>query len=71
MAIGDAYVQAECDKCGEISEQVILTALTQRGSWDERSVRSRLRQMDWHIVGEQTLCPECAQFSETPKPEST
>lgn len=61
MAIGDAFVHAECDRCGEVSDPISLTALAQRGSWDERAVAAKLKGMGWKVTGEATVCDACVE----------
>jgi hypothetical protein len=58
--IGDAYVRVTCDgECGQ-EEEIDLTPLAHRGSWDERLVESKLLRMGWKVVGELTYCENCS-----------
>lgn len=59
MPIGDPVIHVECDKCGEVSDPMNLTALAQSGSWDERNIKPRLKRDGWTIDGNTTICPEC------------
>lgn len=59
MPLGDPIIHAECDKCGEISDPMRLTALARRGEYDERSVPGQLKKMEWQIDGDKTFCPDC------------
>ncbi len=55
--ISDAYVRVECDEggCTE-QEEIQLTALMVRASWDERNVKSELERLGWVIDGDVTTC---------------
>ena len=61
--ISDAYVRVECDRmltgdC-DYSEEVELTALAVRESYDMRNVRPKLAREGWFVDGVFTICPEC------------
>ena len=67
--ISDAYVMVTCDKCGT-SDEVELTALAQRGSYDTRNVRSRIESWGWSVGTDDTvLCGDCQPAHQEPAGE--
>ena len=56
--ISDAYVMVTCDNCSE-SQEVELTALGSRGSWDERGVKRHLERDGWQV--DPDLCELCVE----------
>jgi hypothetical protein len=61
MGIGQAYVNVECDKCGELSDGMELTSLA-GGGWDARNIANKLKRDGWTVrdFGD-TICPECSE----------
>lgn len=71
MSRGDAYIRVECDFCDTSTgqepqfEEVQLTALAMKQSWDERNVDARLEKAGWKKVeGGMDMCPECVEAKE-------
>lgn len=58
MSISDGYVNVECDRCHE-EEQMEMTALAQRGSYDMRNIEARMKRDGWRIEGDTHTCPDC------------
>lgn len=59
MSLGEAVVHIWCDKCNT-EEQVSLTSLAQRGSYDMRNVPATLKRWGWvEKSPDRHWCPEC------------
>lgn len=56
--ISDAYCRVTCDRC-HYEEEVELTALAQRESYDMRNVRRELERNNWRVDGDETICEDC------------
>lgn len=63
MAIWDPMVQAECDKCGFVSDPMEMTSLA-GGGWDTRNIPARMKREGWVIDGDTTICADCAEESD-------
>lgn len=62
--ISDAYVVATCDTC-ETAEEIPLTALAHRGSYDMRNVKGELKRLGWKDLGDGNLiCDSCIEDEE-------
>lgn len=56
MRSPQAYINVECDECGDETEVPLIT--TARGNYDERNVDEELRGMGWIIDGEADYCSD-------------
>jgi len=66
MGLGYAFIRIECDtpNC-DSAEELPLTALAKRGSWDERNVQREARALGWRIEpGGTTRCPDCCAWGD-------
>lgn len=63
MPICEPYITAECDKCGEPTEDMEMTRLA-NGGWDARNIKLWLRRDGWLVDGDTTTCPECANVAD-------
>jgi hypothetical protein len=66
MARSDAYINVTCDKCGYL-EEVELTAIARKG-WDERNVKSSLKNHGWFCGDDQEVCESCHDNDEPVQP---
>ncbi len=61
MSLSDALVHIYCDKCGE-DDEIALTALAQRGSYDMRNVQKSLERMGFVDKGNgRHWCATCVE----------
>ena len=69
MPIGDAVINAMCDKCGEESDLMNLMPLA-GGGWDARNIPGKLRGWGWTVKEKITVCDECTNAEREPKRKS-
>lgn len=64
MSISGAFVHVYCDKCNE-EDEIELTALAQRGSYDTRNVPAALARKGFVDKGNGShWCAECVAEAE-------
>jgi hypothetical protein len=58
MGMDAPFIKAECDHCGEVTDEMEMTSLA-GGGWDARNVIPRLKREGWRIKDDKFTCPDC------------